>query len=164
MSITKRLPDRNKEIELVYNARMSRVDMDKIIDVYTPLVSIIAKQWSRRTVLPVDDLKQEGLLGLVKAVQRFNPEFGTRFYVYAKHIVIGEMRNAIRKDSKHTYRSISMTSLHEDSPELSNLIAEPHEVIAEHETISSFINSVDLYTIMTEREIELLRTKYSLEL
>lgn len=45
---------------------------------------------------PVDDLIQVGMLGLVKAVERFDPENGTPFAGYAMPTVTGEIRRHFR--------------------------------------------------------------------
>lgn len=47
------------------------------------LVYTIANQYARRSPEPVDDLIQEGALGLMRAVELFEPERGNTFSVYA---------------------------------------------------------------------------------
>jgi RNA polymerase sigma-B factor len=47
----------------------------------------------------VDDLVQEGLVGLLKAIQRFDPERGVPFPAYASGAVAGEIRHALRDRS-----------------------------------------------------------------
>jgi len=45
-----------------------------------------------------DDLFQLGCLGLVKALERYDPSYGTRFSTYAVPLVIGEIRRHLRDD------------------------------------------------------------------
>jgi len=45
---------------------------------------------------PFDDLTQVGLLGVLKAVQRFDPEHGTSFVSFALPTVLGELRRHFR--------------------------------------------------------------------
>lgn len=45
---------------------------------------------------PFDDLVQVGLLGVLKAVQRFDPEHGTSFVSFALPTVLGELRRHFR--------------------------------------------------------------------
>lgn len=44
----------------------------------------------------VEDLFQVGCLGLVKAVDRFDPAYGTRFSTYAVPLVVGEIKRFLR--------------------------------------------------------------------
>ena len=45
---------------------------------------------------PFDDLVQVGMLGVLKAVQRFDPEHGTSFVSFALPTVLGELRRHFR--------------------------------------------------------------------
>ena len=47
----------------------------------------------------VDDLVQEGMVGLLKAIKRFEPERGVPFPAYASGAVSGEIRHALRDRS-----------------------------------------------------------------
>ena len=54
-----------------------------------------------------DDLFQYGCLGLLKAIDRFDPGFGTAFSTYAVPVILGEIRRFLRDDgSVHVARSI----------------------------------------------------------
>ncbi len=47
----------------------------------------------------VDDLFQEGMVGLLKAIRRFEPERGVPFTAYASALVAGEIRHHLRDRS-----------------------------------------------------------------
>jgi len=54
-----------------------------------------ARRFSHRSE-PLDDLVQVGCIGLIKAVDRFDPEMGTEFVSYAATTVIGELKRHFR--------------------------------------------------------------------
>jgi len=54
-----------------------------------------AKRFARRGE-PLDDLVQVAQLGVLKAVERFDPEFGVRFASFALPTVMGELRRHFR--------------------------------------------------------------------
>ena len=61
------------------------------------LVWSIAKRYFGRGVDP-DDLYQLGCLGFLKAIDGFDPEFGTQFSTYAVPKIAGEIRRFLRDD------------------------------------------------------------------
>lgn len=58
------------------------------------LVRSIAGRFAGRGEL--DDLFQIGCLGLIKAVERFEPGFGVKFSTYAVPLIIGEIKQYLR--------------------------------------------------------------------
>ena len=61
------------------------------------LIWSIVRRYYGRGVDP-DDLYQLGCLGFLKAVQGFDPEFGTQFSTYAVPKIAGEIRRFLRDD------------------------------------------------------------------
>ena len=61
-----------------------------------PLVKKIACSLARRSTDPVDDLIQVGSLGLIKAIEFYNPEISTKFKTYASYLITGEIRHYLR--------------------------------------------------------------------
>lgn len=54
-----------------------------------------------------EDLYQYGCMGLLKAVDRFDPDFGAQFSTYAVPVILGEIRRYLRDDGLiHVARSI----------------------------------------------------------
>lgn len=61
-----------------------------------PFVKRIACGLARRSTDPVDDLIQVGSVGLIKAIDLYNPELGTKFKTYATYLITGEIRHYLR--------------------------------------------------------------------
>ena len=68
---------------------------DRAIEQYMPLARRLAARYHRRQE-PFEDLVQVASLGLVKAVERYDPERGTRFSSYAVPTISGELRRHFR--------------------------------------------------------------------
>jgi RNA polymerase sigma-B factor len=61
-----------------------------------PFVKKIAGGLARRSTDPVDDLIQVGALGLIKAIDFYRIEVGTKFKTYATYLITGEIRHYLR--------------------------------------------------------------------
>jgi RNA polymerase sigma-B factor len=68
---------------------------DELIALYAPLARALALRY-RRGSEPADDLVQVALLGLVKAVDRWDPDRGLDLSSYATPTILGELRRHFR--------------------------------------------------------------------
>jgi RNA polymerase sigma-B factor len=66
-----------------------------LVEQHLGLVRRIARRHAAREE-DVDDLFQEGVVGLLKAIRRFEPERGVPFGAYAAIVVEGEIRHHLR--------------------------------------------------------------------
>jgi len=71
--------------------------LSEMVDLNVGLIWSIARRYFGRGVDP-DDLYQLGCVGFLKAVQGFDPEFGTQFSTYAVPKISGEIRRFLRDD------------------------------------------------------------------
>ncbi len=69
---------------------------DQIVARVMPYVKKIAHGLARRSTDPVEDLIQVGNIGLIKAVDKFNPLVGSSFKTYATYFITGEIRHYLR--------------------------------------------------------------------
>ncbi|PKL79032.1 MAG: RNA polymerase sigma-G factor [Candidatus Melainabacteria bacterium HGW-Melainabacteria-1] len=69
---------------------------DQVVREYAPLVYKIAHSLSRRTVDPVEDLIQVGMIGLLEAQRRYDSEQPASFKTYATHFITGHIRHYLR--------------------------------------------------------------------
>lgn len=68
---------------------------DRIVEVHLPLLHYLAKRFAGRTE-SLEDLVQVGAIGLLKAIERFDPSLGHRFATYAAPTITGEMKRHLR--------------------------------------------------------------------
>src|SRR3954469_10103635 len=68
---------------------------DELIEAHLGLAEYLARRFSNRGE-PLDDLIQVASVGLLKAVDRFDPERGVEFSTYATHTVVGELKRHFR--------------------------------------------------------------------
>ena len=66
-----------------------------LVDEHRSLVERIARS-SARSGAEVDDLVQEGTVGLLKAIRRYEPDRGVPFEAYATTLISGEIRHHLR--------------------------------------------------------------------
>ena len=91
--------EKNEEIHrllAIYAENKDKKVRDKLVDMNFILVKKIAHGLARRSTDPVDDLIQIGSIGLIKAIDYFNPNAGARFTTYATHLITGEIRHYLR--------------------------------------------------------------------
>ncbi|MGE5560070.1 MAG: SigB/SigF/SigG family RNA polymerase sigma factor [Chloroflexota bacterium] len=67
----------------------------RLIERNVGLVRSIVSRYAARGEDP-DDLYQVGCIGLIKAAERFDPGFGTKFTTYAVPLIIGEIKRYLR--------------------------------------------------------------------
>jgi RNA polymerase sigma-B factor len=68
---------------------------DELIERYLPLARKLARRYAS-SVEPYDDLFQVASLGLVKAVERFDPALGYAFTSFAVPTIVGELKRYFR--------------------------------------------------------------------
>jgi RNA polymerase sigma-B factor len=68
---------------------------EELVERFLPLARELALRY-RYTDEPLDDLLQVASLGLIKAIDRFEPERGTKFTSYAAPTILGELKRHFR--------------------------------------------------------------------
>ena len=68
---------------------------DLMVETYLPLVRRLCRKFIHSGE-PMDDLVQVGTMGLLKAIEKFEPERGTRFPSFAIPVIVGEIKNYFR--------------------------------------------------------------------
>src|SRR5207244_1371683 len=67
----------------------------QLVDAYHDFVYFLARKFQNRGE-PLDDIVQVGYLGLIKAIERFDPDLGYEFTTFATLTVAGEIKRHFR--------------------------------------------------------------------
>lgn len=110
----------------------------------------------RGGILETDDLCQEGLLGLLRAAQTFDPANGASFRTYAGVCVTNRIVSARRSSSgrRHDPMSNFVSLSGDDAPDYpaDELSADPEAALDEREDLRSLWSSIEkLLTPMEQR-------------
>jgi RNA polymerase sigma-32 factor len=127
----------------------------RLIEACLPFVMTIALEY-RRWGLPLEDIVQEGNIGLLKAAERFDPDRGCRLATYAAYWIRAEIREYVARgyrivrlgSSKSERRALrAYRKTHEKNPEalaaLSGLTAQ---------------RATELLPLLMARDVSLERT------
>ena len=98
----RRIPQLSREEEQAFAARAAQGDREarqRLIQANLRFVILVAKRYCNRGV-PLEDLVDEGNIGLIRAAERFDPERGIRFISYAVWWIRQAILKAIHEDGR----------------------------------------------------------------
>ena len=88
------------ETELILRAQKGDIySRNLLIEKNIPLIQKIASKSIQSSALSNSDLIQEGIFGLITAIEKFNPEIGAKFATYAGWWIKQAMFKAISEQS-----------------------------------------------------------------
>lgn len=82
-----------------YAATKDPAIRDQIVMQYTNLVESVARRFLGACE-SAEDLVQEGFVGLIRSVDKYDPDMGVKFSTYATHFIIGEIKHYLRDKGK----------------------------------------------------------------
>ena len=90
-------PAQSNEDLLQLAAKGDRNAQDLLVQQNTGLVHSVVRRFAGRGH-ELEDLFQVGCIGLIKAVQKFDCNYGVKFSTYAVPMIMGEIKRFIRDD------------------------------------------------------------------
>jgi len=71
------------ELDLVRAAQRDADARDALLEAFRPLIAGVARTYARATSVERAELMQEGVVGLLRALERYDASLGTPFWAYA---------------------------------------------------------------------------------
>jgi len=126
-----RLVDEARSEEQFARLRDDPGARDELVRLHYPLVEYLARRFAGRGE-PVEDLVQVASIGLLKAIDRFDPERGVKFSTYATPTIIGEVKRHFRDKgwAMRVPRRLQEIGLH-----LSRVVAEMYQELGRSPTV-----------------------------
>ncbi len=90
--------EKTRRLFLEYKKSKDPNIKDQIVNTYLSLVEYLARRFRNRGE-PLEDLIQVGIIGLIKAIDRFDIERQVEFTTYATPTVVGELKRHFRDKS-----------------------------------------------------------------
>ncbi len=85
-----------EEYKSADNEKTKKKLKELIVLACMPIVKKVSYALARRSTDPVEDITQVGSLGLIKAIDLYNPEISKNFKSYATYLITGEIRHYLR--------------------------------------------------------------------
>ncbi len=99
--IDNKLADENLLLERYFHGREATV-LDELVERFLPLARSLANRYSGGPE-PTEDLHQVASLGLVKAIEGFDPSLGYNFASYAAPTILGELKRHFRDRGRQVH-------------------------------------------------------------
>ena len=96
-----RLPRQEAQAQLVLAARAHQHGARaQLVESFMPLIGSVARIYSRMPAVDRCELMQEGVVGVLRALERFDPQLGTPFWAYASWWVRQAMQQLVSELSR----------------------------------------------------------------
>jgi RNA polymerase primary sigma factor len=83
------------ELELLLAAKADRGRREELIQAFRPLIGGVARTYCRPGTIDRQELMQQGVVGLLEALERYDPSLGTPFWAYASWWVRQAMQQLV---------------------------------------------------------------------
>lgn len=135
---------------------------DEIVLRHTPLVRFIAGRFSPKEAVTPEDLVQVGYIGIISAIERFDPNYGMSFASFAIPTVVGVIKHYLRD---HTWFLSAPRRLREFATRLRSVRGKLEQELGRSPTIAEIAASTGQTEefIVQVMEVDLLYYPLSLD-
>ena len=106
--------------QIIYDCRNNQKLLEEVLYEFKPLVTAIARRYFLTGAEP-DDLVQEGLIGLYKAIQTYDESKQASFKTFASICINSQIQSAVKKQNNSKNKVLNQIML-EDNEELMYLV------------------------------------------
>lgn len=135
--------------ELVLSAKYDDSAVDALILRFFKLISFKAESFSSHSV-DSDDLRQEGIIGLMNAVSSFDSERAVKFSTYAEVCIANRMRSYASKCSAKLQNTVSLDEL---PTETASQEQDPESTYINKESVFELWKIIDNQLSPLERQV-----------
>lgn len=100
-----------RAIQLTYMNTLETLSPEQVIQDYQGLVFSIARSYQKSGV-PLEDLQQEGMIGLLEAHRRYDPSKQTKFSTYAVFWIKKHILSAIEQEYHSSLNTVEISENH----------------------------------------------------
>lgn len=146
------------------NEEASNIMFDK----YTPLINSIANdliKYAKNSGLELNDLVQEGMIGLDSAIKTYSDNKDSSFYTYAKHCIKRRIISLVIGSNRQKHRllneSVSLNASYDEDLELEDHLGDnsynPEICLFDQERIDDITNEFRKELTNLEEEVFVMR-------
>lgn len=156
-----KLAEEKELIEKLSESNRSPEAIAKMTERYAPLVKGLVSTYKRRNKFSEEDIVQEGMIGLLKAIKNFKSDVGVRFYTYATVVIRTFIEKAMKEEYKwNQFATTSMISFEDKELSLEDLLAE--DLVDNNDSLLQKLDGFRFDKVLNTQELEYLRVRYSI--
>jgi RNA polymerase sigma-B factor len=146
--------ENTEEMVAIYVSKRSPDLRDAIVAQHAPMVERIARRFANASE-PVDDLTQEGFIGLLNALEVYDPTKGVKFTTYATYLVAGQIKHFLRDKGKIIKEPAWLQELNQKINRVSQTLYQDLERQPSTAEIASALemNESNVIEVLTSREV-----------
>lgn len=142
-----------EELELFKRAQAgNREAVDELMNNYKSLVSVIARRYYLSSE-DIEELIQEGMMGLYRAITTYDPQKNTSFKAYADRVIENKMIDDIRRTTSKKNQVLSESIFIDDDDSLSSDDPTPENTFISEESVSEMLKEIEGRLGKFEKEV-----------